>query len=373
MKRQRQGWSRHHAAFESRIVADSMDTKARTVSAAFELRRMRVGLAAFSSLTELLLIGLVVWGIVWLITAALQPPNAATELTKKLDPIFHFSVPSDGSRLILQRGISEISSIDLKSREKRIVYRAGNSRLVDSRFSRDGDTCILLTDDQSVIIFRDDELLISQQNFQNANHCCLSADGSKAALVWLRANIRCWDLSKSEPTWSDFNLVEPIDRVVFDSHGETLVVSTLKGRLDLYDVKSGNRIQTLAESEPTRCDPVFSEDGQQLAVASGEWVTLYDSHSGEIFWRKQIGDLENVQRIAMSPGGKFIAASCKGGLRIVETTLGRVVHEFSISDQVKSMAFSPSADLLYVGNSNCRAIRVWSLAEGKELVPLEPL
>lgn len=325
---------------------------------------------------EILLIGLIVWGLVTLIPIIVQSSNfrLSQKAAKKIDPIFRLTMTNDGKNLWVQRGYSEIVSVELETGKTQSVYHRNDPPIISSHFSGDGATYMMALDDWRIVILRNNGLLISEQVPEGVTvNLFLSVNGKTAVRVLSGTQVRCWDLSSSDPTWSDYELADSANRIALDPQGVNLVIATKQGGLDLHDAKTGVRLKTLADSESVMGDPAFSEDGQWLAVTGGQAVSLYDMRSCEIAWKVKTGAWDDFQNVAISQDGKLVAAAgCLTGLQILDRS-GELLHKFAPSYVVNKMVFSPSNDLLYMAAASLGSIQVWSLSTGQELAPIDAI
>ena len=113
----------------------------------------------------------------------------------------------------------------------------------------------------------------------------------------------------------------------------------------------------------------FSPDGSQIAVASANGVTLYDTYSGNAVTPFPIL-IDDVSALAISParekdGGQTVAGAGEDGVvRLWDARTGEHSADFiGHTDPVIVLAFSPDGNTLASGSF--REIRLWDLTVGQ--------
>jgi WD40 repeat protein len=198
----------------------------------------------------------------------------------------------------------------------------------------------------------------------------LSANGNTAVVVLNGKNVRCWDLTDSDPKLSVYELPETAIRIALNPGGERLAVATENGRLDLCEATTGFRLHS--REQVIRSRLAFSDHQKWLAVTDGQTVTMLDSESCNIVWSVRSAKDDYTKAITISPDCRLVAiAGCRSGINIFNCSTGVLLRHFSPDVAVNSMAFSPSGDRLYLCGSNINSIRVWSVHSGQELKPIE--
>jgi WD40 repeat protein len=120
----------------------------------------------------------------------------------------------------------------------------------------------------------------------------------------------------------------------------------------------------------------FSPDGQRLASANGETVTLWDATTGhEVFDLR--GHSGPVQSVAFSPDGQRLASAGgqsfvgkPGEVKLWDATTGQDILTLrGHTDPVFSVAFSPDGQRL-ASTSGDRTVRLWDATTGQEVLNL---
>ncbi len=173
----------------------------------------------------------------------------------------------------------------------------------------------------------------------------LSPDGRYLAVasgigVWL------YEAATSRP-WRSCRRENPVHSVAFSQDG-ILAADWINGRVELWEVESGERIGTLRHAEWGRVAAVvFSPDG--TALASGSWdqvIKVWDVET-----RREVGTWEVPREsnslwslsVAFSPDGSRLASGFQDGtVRLWDvTTQTEVATLEGHTDRVISVSFSP--------------------------------
>lgn len=199
-----------------------------------------------------------------------------------------------------------------------------------------------------------------------------------------------------------------IHRVVFDPHTNAVVAGTGQGRVEWYDVDSGNRIQSFTAHVEWCFSIAFHPNGKQMATGGGDhllrlWnlgnpepiatieehsddvhdvafgpagrmlyssgddtsVVAYDLETSKVVARMK-GHTESVPSLAVSPDGKLIATGSRDDtIRIWNAKTGEIVHVLEEHEgDVHSVAFSPDGKLL-ASASYDETVRLWNVESGE--------
>lgn len=160
-----------------------------------------------------------------------------------------------------------------------------------------------------------------------------------------------------------------VHSVAFSPDGDNLAAVAFNGELKLWTWKSGVEWNRLTRAiGPTHCF-TFTPDGRSLVVAP--WgiqcggPTLWDLKSGELR-RRFAGQTDGVNRLVVSPDGRFLAtATTNQSVKVWEIETGEVA---AVLDDdlgwVKTLVFTrDGAQIAFGGRDG--AIRFWDFAAAR--------
>jgi WD40 repeat protein len=168
-----------------------------------------------------------------------------------------------------------------------------------------------------------------------------------------------------------------VSSVAFSPDGKTLAVGLTNetasspdnsGTTSLWNVATGKRIATLGSSGGAEA---FASDGTMLATVGGfgnSYTSLWDTATG-----KRVGILDDhqgasVENIAVSPGGKLLAANDSNAIIYLWSVPARHVLRTLVEIQAAttSLAFSPNGKILATGLGNNQVL-MWNPATGRQV------
>ena len=123
------------------------------------------------------------------------------------------------------------------------------------------------------------------------------------------------------------------------------------------------------EGNSTRSDTTainaiaFSFDGTQLAIATTNGITLYDTHTGKALALSPT-PLDNTVAVAFAPDNRTVASASRDAtLHLWDTRTGEHSTHLSHTHPVVAVAFSPDGNTLASGSF--KEIRLWDLTTGQ--------
>ena len=145
-----------------------------------------------------------------------------------------------------------------------------------------------------------------------------------------------------------------------------MLISTTRGTLHLCDARTGVIVQTIEGPGYPRADPIFSQDGSCVVIATNRTIALYELPSGDPVWTVQFEDQNDqdwLTSVAISPDGRWVAASgfaCP--IRVVSRASGRLLRQVS-KNSTGGIAFSSASDAVYFGSLD-GSVGSFSLVDG---------
>ncbi len=215
-----------------------------------------------------------------------------------------------------------------------------------------------------------------------------SPDGTK--LAWAG---RLWDVQTGQKldTLHDNKLFEVAfspDGKILAGTGISAVERTRAGVVQLYDVETGQLINTLTATQPTELSEwtkrvesiAFSPDGQLLAsgsVSDGA-VRLWDVKTGQTTatFTEKLGDGNSIS-VVFSPDGTKLAVGSAEGIKLLEVPTGKHIYtrqhidigELEFSLAVFSVAFSPDGRKL--ASASWDGVKLWDVETGGNISTLQ--
>ncbi|KAF9202193.1 hypothetical protein BGZ49_007606 [Haplosporangium sp. Z 27] len=153
--------------------------------------------------------------------------------------------------------------------------------------------------------------------------------------------------------------------VVFSKKGDRLISGHADHDLQIWDVKTGARLDSLWGHKEPVTSVIYSPDEEFIASASEDrTVRLWNVSNGYCF-RVFEGHTNRISSISYAPNGARIASgSWDNTIRLWDAESGNCVSIFrGHTDSVHSVMYSPSGDQLVSGSSD-RTIRLWEAETG---------
>jgi RNA polymerase sigma factor (sigma-70 family) len=155
--------------------------------------------------------------------------------------------------------------------------------------------------------------LLKYDNFNQARASALacSPDGKTVAVGSNDKSIGIWDVATAKKTRQIDAHGDYVAAVAFSPTGKTLASASMDGA-KLWELETGKLLRHLLPGEGLFNALAFSPDGKTLATGGqGGIICLWDPQTGKEF-RKWVGKTQLIVRLAFSPDGKMLASSGLG-------------------------------------------------------------
>jgi WD40 repeat protein len=163
-----------------------------------------------------------------------------------------------------------------------------------------------------------------------------------------------------------------IASVAFSPDGKTLASGSWDKTVKLWNVESGQLIQSLDGHTDSVGSVAFSLDGKTLA--SGGWdntVKLWNIETGQLIKSFETQSF-SINSVTFLPDGNTLAsASMDGDIKFWNIETGQQVKSFKTDgNQVNSVAFSPDGNTLATGSDN-QVLKLWDVKTGQQTKSFE--
>ena len=170
-----------------------------------------------------------------------------------------------------------------------------------------------------------------------------------------------WEIAKK--TTNTAIAYSPDGRFIASGSGST------ENSIRLWNVQSGEIINTLKGHTGTVWSIAYSPDGKVIASGSGDnSIRLWNAKSGKVI-KTLIGHKSTVWSIAYSPDGKIIASGSEDSdIHLWDSQSFKLIKTLNGQHSISSIAYSPDGKFIASGSSfGYEAIRLWD-AQSFELI-----
>ena len=156
--------------------------------------------------------------------------------------------------------------------------------------------------------------------------------------------------------------------LAFSPDGNSIIVGSKNGKLELWNIIDGELIWSVNHKEPIYWID-FNPDGQHVASAGqGNGINIWDiaSHSEPTVLE---GHTDTIVGVSFSPDGQnLVSGSRDSTVRLWDIKTGNELQKWHINDVIRNVAFSPSASDKYVAALGYyRGIEVWDVKTGQKV------
>jgi len=186
-------------------------------------------------------------------------------------------------------------------------------------------------------------------------------------------HVRIFDIDRAAIV-ADFKRPDKIVSTSFSPGGELLAALSSEGVVSLFDPVHRKLLRTLGSGE-AGFNLAFSDKGTRVAVASGDFASVWDVTSGKQLLKathaassSTLTPQQWIVNAAISSDGEFLAYAARGdkSARVWKVETGREILELKHDSAVAAVCFSADGTKLGTGSYDGTA-RVWELPSGHEL------
>ncbi len=186
-------------------------------------------------------------------------------------------------------------------------------------------------------------------------------------------HVRIFDVDRAAIV-ADFKCSDKIVAASFSPGGEVLAALSSEGVVSLFDPVHHKLLRKFGGDE-AGFNLVFDEAGDRLAVATGDFASVWDVATGrQLLKATHAGASEPltpqqwILDAALSSNGQLLAYAARGDsvARVWSVDSGREILELKHDSAVAAVSFSADGTKLGTGSYDGTA-RVWELPSGREL------
>ena len=184
---------------------------------------------------------------------------------------------------------------------------------------------------------------------------CVNENGSLLA-TGDSEGVTVWDIETGKPLWSQpMNDVGSrrgiVVNLTFSGDGSRIAAGTSIGDVKVWGTATGNQMFS-ASYRSTIGSTAMSGDGDLIAIASGNRVSLHQLSSDQVVWQKDVRTGRTAS-VAFNHSGDRLAVSSGNQIKVLETVTGDEILFPAISDVTTSIAMLQNgSDQLILGKAN---------------------
>ncbi|MBD2169496.1 ribosome assembly protein 4 [Calothrix membranacea FACHB-236] len=215
------------------------------------------------------------------------------------------------------------------------------------------------------------ESYIDSGHQDSVTSIAFSSDGKKLASGSEDKTIKLWDISTGQLLQTFSGHGDVIKTIALSSDGQKLASGSKDKTIKLWDVSTGQLLQTFSGHGDVVNSVALSSDGQKLASGSKDkTIKLWDVSTGKLLQTLSV-HRDAVNSVAFSPDGQHLASgSDDNTIKLWNFSISKVPQTLSgHSNPVNSVAFSSDGKQLLSG-SNDKTTKLWDVTTAKQLQTL---
>jgi len=180
-------------------------------------------------------------------------------------------------------------------------------------------------------------------------------------------SVRLWSTRTGDVVRTLVDKGEPVHAVAFSGDGRRVAAAAHDGRITVFDPQSGQTIHTFTASTFWCLGLALSPDGKLAACSSTGQLSVWDVESGN-----RVQSLTTWSGVlAWSPDGRFLAAGSTV-IDLWDTATWRKAKTLGgHAGEIRGLAFSPDGSRLATASIDT-TVRLWKVDTGERTWTLQP-
>ena len=250
------------------------------------------------------------------------------------------------------------------------VLDAHSGPVTSVAFIGDGSRALTASDDRTAILW-DLQTFKPLKKLKGHSHkvmgLAVSANGALAVTGSWDHTVRLWDLNSSK-TIRIFKHTSPVNTVLFAYNDNSIIVGGHNGKIQIWDIKTGNSQGMLEGHFMGITGLSISSDGRRLLSASiDKSMRLWDliSMKEVRIFRKHEGQ---ILAVALSPDSRTaLSAGLNGNIFHWDLDKDKPIKSIDAHDTlIWALKYTPDGRFALTGSSD-ESIRVWHLNSGDRI------
>jgi len=294
------------------------------------------------------------------------------ERVKTMSPGWESIEFSDGRLAAIPGAEGQITLLDLRSGEARVLPSRHAGGVSGVSFSPDGRTVVSTGEEEVIVsdVASGEPLETLRGHSGRAFDPVFTPDGRTLFTVGLDGTIMAWDPSGARRLGRPFEYGDPspapeiedpsLDPAV-SADGRTLIVPTSEGKLTFWRARDLSRAHQPVDLGATM-DLARSPDGRTLAASTARGELVLMDVSGTIATRRRVGGkARNPGQVEFAPDGRVLAVATERSVGLFDSATARARGRPLGSPGVVGLAFSPDGTRLALGTGK-GVLELWDIA-----------
>ena len=278
----------------------------------------------------------------------------------------------DGSKLLSASSDNKAMLYEVQSGELLAEFKQKKNRLWKACFSPDGSK-VLTMDDRTQLILWDalsGELIKEYKKEYDAEITTHWFTASGESLITINANKKSQLTNLNDSALSvEFNIQKPYSYAVSPTN-KVLAIGSSTQHIELFNIETGERTDSLVPNPDKGCNGcktriVFSHTGKKLvSVTKYSGVDIWDVRTGEKLLNFPYEE-SWVDAVAFSSNDRYVMVNADDETVIWDLKLQKKLREFNFDGLECTPVFSPDGKSILTTNENNTAA-IWDIETGKK-------